>query len=245
MSGVTPTPKTGTDAASSTNIITPNNNRRGRFFTIASPKNNEINVNDGSRFTTPVAPTKASWVNTIRSILGLRSRYNVPNCSTQGPKADNKCRNHDNFSTHVHHFIFSPNESSHFDQEKWKINNDKINPNIIVNELVPSSFSSETLGSDRIYLEDEVTVSLLSNFRGCHYLWMYTRHRDDQGNVSMVSKKADLRSTYASELLGNMDSIEQFNKSRSTMSTQEICTNMEICSDLVHCLSFQFDEKVG
>ena len=143
-------------------------------------------------------------------------------------------------STHVHHFFFSPNESAHFDQEKWKIDNDKINPNIIVNELVPASFSVETHGSDRIYLEDEVTVSLLSNFGGCHYLWMYTRHKDDSGNVSIASKKADLMSISASELVGNMNSIGQFSRSHSTIPACEICANMQICSDLVHCLKSQF-----
>ena len=140
----------------------------------------------------------------------------------------------------MHHFFFSPNESAHFEQEKWKIDNEKINPNIIVNELVPESFSDETYGSDRIYLEDEVTVSLVSNFRGCHYLWMYSRHRDKSGTVSLASKKVDLVSISASELVSNIISMGQPSQSRSAVPTREICSNMQICSDLVQFLKSQF-----
>ena len=188
-----------------------------------------------------MAPTKANWVNTIKSILGLRNRSGSADSSSKGgPNKESEFNVH-KFSTHVHHFVFSPNESSHFDQEKWKIDNDKINPNIIVNDLVPASFSQQIIGNDRIYLEDEVTVSMLSNFGGCHYLWMYTRHRDDSGNVSMTSKKADLKSICASELVGNMNSIGQASRSLSpTIPTSDIFANMQICSDLVNCLRSNF-----
>ena len=217
---------------------TNNPNRRGRFFTLSSMGND---ANQGDKFTSPVAPTKATWVNTIRSILGLRSRPRSRGSSPKEvPNKDNKY-NVNNVSTHVHHFFFSPNESAHFEQEKWKIDNEKINPNIIVNELVPESFSDETYGSDRIYLEDEVTVSLVSSFRGCHYLWMYSRHRDNSGAVSLASKKVDLVSISASELVSNIISMGQPSQSRSAVPTREICSNMQICSDLVHFLKSQFE----
>ena len=56
-------------------------NRRGRFFRISASGSD---TSGDSKFTTPVAPTKANWVNTIKSILGLRNRSGSADSSSKG-----------------------------------------------------------------------------------------------------------------------------------------------------------------